>query len=227
MPVKRKITNPDGVYFITFTCYQWLHLIENTNSYDLVYNWFDHLKSKGHYIIGYVIMPNHIHALIAFRNTGKSINTIIGNGKRFMAYEIVKRLVDRQDMRTIELLQSSVKATDRKRNKKHEVWEDSFDWKECISNEFIEQKLNYIHENPCREKWQLAEEPASYSYSSALFYLTGGQGLYEVFNYLALADIDLTNSLGSNNPAPAVVYGLVKQTIFEAGASQNSKAGFH
>lgn len=196
MPVKRKITNPDGVYFITFTCYQWLHLIEHTNSYDLVYNWFDHLKSKGHYIIGYVIMPNHIHALIAFRNTGKSINTIIGNGKRFMAYEIVKRLVDRQDTRTIELLQSAVKATDRKRNKKHEVWEDSFDWKECISNEFIEQKLNYIHENPCRGKWQLAEDPASYPYSSALFYLTGEQGLYEVFNYFALADIDLTNSPG-------------------------------
>ncbi|MCO5239422.1 MAG: hypothetical protein M9904_05155 [Chitinophagaceae bacterium] len=196
MPVKRKTTNPDGVYFITFTCYQWLHLIEITNSYDFVYNWFDHLKSKGHYIIGYVIMPNHIHALVAFRNTGKSINTIIGNGKRFMAYEIVKRLVNRHDIRTIELLQSAVEATDRKRNKKHEVWEDSFDWKECISNEFIEQKLNYIHENPCRGKWQLAEEPASYPYSSVLFYLTGEQGLYEVFNYSALADIDLTNSPG-------------------------------
>jgi hypothetical protein len=35
---------------------------------------------------------NHIHTLIGFRNTGKSINTIIGNGKRFMAYDIVKQL---------------------------------------------------------------------------------------------------------------------------------------
>ena len=196
MPVKRKITNPDGVYFITFTCCQWLHLIEITNSYDLIYNWFDHLKSKGHYIVGYVIMPNHVHSLIAFRNTGKSINTIVGNGKRFMAYEIVNRLEARQDMGTIELLQSSVEATDRKRNKKHEVWEDSFDWKECISNEFIEQKLNYMHENPCRGKRKLAEDPASYPHSSALFYLTGEQGLYEVFNYLALADINLTNFPG-------------------------------
>jgi REP element-mobilizing transposase RayT len=196
MPVKRKITNPDGVYFITFTSYQWLHLIEITNSYDLIYNWFDHLKSKGHYIAGYVIMPNHVHSLIAFRNTGKSINTIVGNGKRFMAYEIVKRLEARQDMQTIELLQSAVETTDRKRNKKHEVWEDSFDRKECISNEFIEQKLDYMHENPCRGKWKLAEDPASYPHSSALFYLTGEQGLYEVFNYLALGDIDLTNFPG-------------------------------
>ena len=92
MPVNRQITEPDGVYFITFTCYQWKPLIEITNSYDLVYNWFDHLKSNGHYIAGYVIMPNHVHALIAFRNTGQSINTIVGNGKRFIAYEIIKRL---------------------------------------------------------------------------------------------------------------------------------------
>jgi len=53
-----------------------------------VYNWFDHLKGKGHFISGYVIMPNHIHTLIAFRNTGQAINTIVGNGKRFIAYEI-------------------------------------------------------------------------------------------------------------------------------------------
>ncbi len=37
MPVKRKITEPDGVYFITITCHQWLPLIEKTNGYDLVY----------------------------------------------------------------------------------------------------------------------------------------------------------------------------------------------
>ena len=59
---------------------------------DLVYKWFDFLKEKNHYLIGYVIMPNHIHALIAFQNNGTIINTIVSNGKRFMAYELVKRL---------------------------------------------------------------------------------------------------------------------------------------
>ena len=37
-------------------------------------------------------MPNHVHALISFKATEQSINTIVGNGKRFIAYEIVKRL---------------------------------------------------------------------------------------------------------------------------------------
>ena len=56
MPVKQKIQYDSGHFFITFTCYNWLSLIEMTNSYDLIYNWFDVLKKQGHYITGYVIM---------------------------------------------------------------------------------------------------------------------------------------------------------------------------
>lgn len=192
MPVKRQITEADGIFFITFTCHQWKPLIGITNGYDLVYNWFDHLKSKGHFIAGYVIMPNHVHTLIAFSNTGQSINTIIGNGKRFIAYEIIKRLKVQKEEKLLQQLFLSVEASDRKRNKQHEIWEDSFDWKECRTNEYMIQKLNYMHDNPCKGKWNLADTPANYEHSSAKFYITGEQGVYVVKNYCELADVDLT-----------------------------------
>ena len=80
------------MFFITFTCYQWLSLIDKVNGYEIIYKWFDHLKSNDHFINGYVIMPNHVHALITFIDTTQSINTVIGNGKRFMAYEIINQL---------------------------------------------------------------------------------------------------------------------------------------
>jgi REP element-mobilizing transposase RayT len=105
---------------------------------------FDHLKSKGHYVTGYVIMPNHVHALIGFCNTGQSINTIIGNGKRFIAYEIIKRLEQQQQIKLLHQLNLSVEAKDRERNKKHEVWRDSFDWKECRTHKYMLQKLDYM-----------------------------------------------------------------------------------
>jgi hypothetical protein len=73
MPVRKAIPEKDGVYFITFTCCNWLPLFELCDAYDAVYNWFNHLKQKGHYIIGHVIMPGHVHAVIAFGNTDKSI----------------------------------------------------------------------------------------------------------------------------------------------------------
>jgi len=63
----------------------------------VVYKWFNYLKQTNHYITGYVIMPNHLHALIAFSNTGKNINKIIGNGKRFMAYDIVGKLKEKME----------------------------------------------------------------------------------------------------------------------------------
>ena len=94
MPVKRMITEPDGVYFITITCHQWLPLIDQTNGYDLVYNWFDHLKGKGHYINGYVIMPNHLHALIAFRNTGQSKRGVLVEQKNQKAIQQKLRFSD-------------------------------------------------------------------------------------------------------------------------------------
>ena len=92
MSVRKTIPYNNGVYFITFTCARWLPLFKICNAYNLVCNWFNILKAEGHYIIGYVIMPHHVHALIAFKETGKSINSIVGTGKRFMAYELVDML---------------------------------------------------------------------------------------------------------------------------------------
>lgn len=203
MPVKPQITESAGVYFITFTCYQWKQLIELTKSYDLVYNWFDHLKSKGHYVAGYVIMPNHIHALIAFRYTSQPINTIVGNGKRFIAYEIINRLKKLNETKLLHQLHLSVESKDLERGKKHEIWEDSFDWKECRTNKYLQQKLEYMHHNPCKGKWNLVPAPVDYEHSSAKFYITGEQGIYAVLNYCELADIDLTKPLMNDAESPA------------------------
>lgn len=192
MSVRTQITESDGVYFITFTCYQWLPLIDKCNAYDLVYDQFNYLKSQGHYISGYVIMPNHVHALIGFKNTGKSINSIVGNLKRFLAYGIVNRLEQAGDTVLLSQLSAGVNATEKKRGKLHEVFEPSFDAKECRGRAFINQKLEYIHNNPCSGTWQLAANPAAYEHSSAGYYIAGEQGIYPVTNVMELEDINLT-----------------------------------
>jgi len=169
-----------------------MRLIDKINGYDIVYNQFDYLQKQGHYIIGYVIMPNHLHVLIAFKNTGKTINSIVGNMKRFMAYEIVKRLKANNEQTILATLAEGVNATDKSRGKLHEVFEPSFDCKECWSKEFINQKLNYMHNNPCTGIWNLVQSPVEYEHSSAKVYITGEQEIYKVKNYLELEDIDLT-----------------------------------
>ena len=195
MSVRRAITEYDGIYFITTTCSRWQNLFEIANGYEEVYKWFNHLKGEGHFILGYVIMPNHIHALIGFRNTqGVSINSMIGEGKRFMSYGIVKRLKDMGKHEVLASLSAQVNATDKKNGKLHEVFEPSFDWKECKSSKFIDQKLQYIHANPCRGKWNLVLEETDYIHSSAKYYETEEQGVYVVTTYTELEDIDLTKA---------------------------------
>jgi hypothetical protein len=82
-------------------------------------------------------MPDHVHETIAFRKTNKRINKIIGDGKRFIGYEIIKRLQQQGEFNILKQLQNVVNDSDKKKGKLHEVWEDSFDWKECNGSAFI------------------------------------------------------------------------------------------
>jgi len=189
MSISNKIEVPNGVFFIAFTCARWLPLFELSNGYYAVYKWFDFLKQNGHYIAGYVIMPDHVHALIAFSNSRTTINTIIANGKRFMAYDLVKLLKEEGKNVILEQMELWVNNSERRRNKRHEVFEPSFDRKECRTISFLKQKMDYIHLNPCKKG--LAGLPEDYVHSSAKYYCTGVQGIYPVITYMELQDIRL------------------------------------
>lgn len=160
----------NSIYFVTFTCYQWLPLLHQTNSYDLVYKWFDYLYTQNIRIAGYVIMPNHVHVMLYFPEMKKSLNTVIGNGKRLMAYEMIQRLVVSNENELLQRLAAGVKEREKKKGQLHKVFEDSFDAKKCMSTDFIYQKLDYMHHNPTKGKWMLAKDFLSYEHSSASFY---------------------------------------------------------
>jgi hypothetical protein len=55
---------------------------------------------------------------------------------------------------------------------------------------YPEIKLHSL--NPCKSIPKLAELPEQYQHSSAKFYITGEQGVYNVTSYMELMDIDLT-----------------------------------
>jgi REP element-mobilizing transposase RayT len=181
MSVRHQIPYKSGIFYITITCARWIPLFEKYNLYSVVYDWFNYLKSQGHYINAYVIMPNHLHAIISFSHTEKSINKIVGDGKRFMSYAIIQKLKELQEAEQL-------------RNKKHEVFEPSFDWKLLESDNFFEQKLSYIHTNPVRTNIPIVKDPIEYIHSSALQYFNGNHYLYEIKLIHEMKDINLTIS---------------------------------
>jgi REP element-mobilizing transposase RayT len=155
-------------------------LIEETKGYDLVYKWFNYLKTQGHSVTGYVIMPNHIHVLIDFIASAKKLNTVIGDGKRFIAYDIIKKLQETGATETLAILEKAVQSKDKTKGHRHEVWKESFDWKYCETAKFVYQKLLYIHNNPCSGKWNLAPDITKYEHSSARYYISGKHAAYAV-----------------------------------------------
>ena len=62
-----------------------------------------------------------------------------------------------------------VKAADRE----YQVWERNSLSMDVYTQDFFIQKLNYVHNNPIQNKWNLAAIPEEYAYGSALFYATG------------------------------------------------------
>jgi len=170
MSTRKKQTWKDSLYFCTITCYDWLPLFEITDYYKQIYKWFDILKSKGIKITAYVIMPNHLHVILFLPNQSKTIDKVVSNWKRFMAYDIVNKLNDKKQFKILKKLESSVSEKEKQKGKKHQVFMPSFDAKVLITEKFIRQKLTYIHMNPVSKKWHLADEYISYPYSSAAFY---------------------------------------------------------
>ena len=186
----RKLRQKDGaVYFATFTCHQWLPLFHELNAYDVVYNWMHIAHEMGYRFLGYAIMPNHAHFVIRVPEGG-TINTVLGNGKRFMAYELIQRLAaaDRQDL--LVQLQQGLRPSDIARGQRHRVFATSTDLVELFSGKMIARKLNYIHANPVSKRWRLANDAVEYPHSSFAFYVRGENRLAPLIPYQEFGFLD-------------------------------------
>ncbi|WP_156511023.1 MULTISPECIES: transposase [Emticicia] len=170
MAVKVRQSQRATIYFITFTCHKWLPLFEETKLYDNIYCWFKILQEQGIKTVGYVLMPNHLHCMLYLPKEAPELYKIISNAKRFMAYEIVKRLEHAGNTTLLTKLEEGVKVKEGKKGKLHQVFKESYDAKECFNQNFIIQKLDYMHKNPVSGKWYLASDYLQYKHSSARFY---------------------------------------------------------
>ena len=170
-------------YFVTFTCFKWFPLLEKASIYDYLANWIRQINKRGVLNCGYVFMPNHLHLLVYVQETSKGLNHVVGEAKRFLAYEIVTRLEKQNETNLLKTLAQGVDESEKKKGKKHQVFRLSFDAKEVLGEEEICRVLDYIHHNPVSGKWSLAKDFLSYEHSSARFYEVGEEGKVEVFHY--------------------------------------------
>ena len=152
--------------FFTATILEWKPLLKEDAFKDIVIKSLLFLcNEKSIVVYGFVIMPNHIHLIWQIQD-GYKREIIQMRFLKFTAQQMKFRLLDTKDKR---LSWFFVNAKDRE----YQFWERNSLSVDLWNPEVFMQKLDYIHNNPLKYKWRLAELPEEYRYSSADFYYSG------------------------------------------------------
>ena len=173
-----KFHNPEGLYFVSFAVVKWLEVfIQNLYKDILVENLSFCQQNKGMEIIAWCIMPNHVHLI--FKSTkGQRPELLLGNFKRFTSKAIIKGIKENpEESRKDFLLEQFRKAAKQSSNvKNYQFWQHDNKPIELWSNKVIQEKIDYIHQNPVEQG--LVFRPEDYLYSSAVDY-AGEEGLLD------------------------------------------------
>ncbi|MBN2349519.1 MAG: transposase [Bacteroidales bacterium] len=178
MSHRYKVKNPQGIYFVTITVVDWVDLfIRPVYKHVLIDSLKFCMENKGLVVYAYVIMTSHIH-LIVCSNEKNSLENIIRDFKKLTSKKLIEAINENNESRKQWLLKKFEFAANRiKRGEKFRIWKDGFHPIEMFDREILEQKLNYIHENPVIN--EIVEREEDYKYSSAISY-AGGIGQLEV-----------------------------------------------
>lgn len=164
------------LYFVTASIVKWIHIFKNRECANIVLNSLQWLQNQKRILLfAFVIIPSHLHLLI--KPTGKSIGEILQDFGSFTAHEILKQA--RKDKQTEWL--RIFEDNHRDIRHKHSVWQD-IQAKNIYSMQVLEQKMEYIHQNPIAKDWKLVKDRAGYLYSSACFYDYGRKPIIEITN---------------------------------------------
>ena len=158
--------NTDATYFITMTVVGWIDVFTRSRYGDVLVDSLNFCsEKKGLDVFGYVIMPSHIHMIV--RHEQGRLNEVIRDFKSFTAKEII-RMIDQEEgegRKEWLLHMFRYHAKFQKQNKVYQFWQKTNHPIELTSPEMIDQKMDYIHENPVEAG--LVVDPTSWNYSSA------------------------------------------------------------
>ncbi len=179
MSSKYKISDHHDVHFISFAVVQWVDALSRPAYKDIL---IDSLRfcqqKKGLKLYAYVIMSNHVH-LIASAKEGFNLSDILRDLKRHTSKALLEAIQNNPTESRREWMLWIFKSAGRgnTNNKDYQFWQQDNRPIQLSSPEMVEQRLEYIHQNPVQE--QLVAEAHYYIYSSALDY-SGGKGLLEI-----------------------------------------------
>jgi putative transposase len=155
------------LHFITCSCYQRRPGLDNAGRRDLFLRVLERARQKYRFVvIGYVVMPEHVHLLITEPEVGNP--------------SVVMKVVKERFTKLLRRLPTHPETADEwgTRAITGPIWQKRFyDFNVCSKEKRIE-KLRYIHRNPVKRG--LVTTPEERKWSSFRSYACGEEGLVKV-----------------------------------------------
>ena len=158
--MRRKIYDSErALHFVTFSCYRRRSLLDTAQARRIVLGTLNaQLDRLAGRCAGFVLMPEHVHALLWFPESGL-LSECLKQWKRMSSVGIQK------------LLQTTLVAYTAELPKREPVWQPRYYDFNVYSPRKLEEKLRYMHENPVRRG--LVEKAIQWRWSSARHYELG------------------------------------------------------
>ncbi|MGY3211051.1 REP-associated tyrosine transposase [Mucilaginibacter sp. HD30] len=180
MGFKYRITANDELYFLTITVVDWIDVFTRKElCNDLVESLKYCQQNKGLIIYAWCLMPSHLHLIVSVNQGEFTLSDVMRDFKKFTSKRIIQSIIEIAESRREWLLRHFAYAGKyNPKIKNYKFWQDGLHPIELTTSKFIEQKINYIHENPVTAGMVYRAE--DYVLSSAAQYVGEYNAMLEV-----------------------------------------------
>ena len=163
-------------YFVTTTIVHWQYVFTSVPYFEVLIESLKYcMANKGLHLHAHVIMPNHAHYIVS-ADAEKSLSDIMRDYARYTSRKITQLLTQEGRSMLLEVFRQA--AIDGRRRNECKVWQDGFHPIALESDEFLRQKIDYLHDNPVRKGY--VDKPEEWRYSSARNYFLDDHSIIRV-----------------------------------------------
>ncbi|MFD2561870.1 REP-associated tyrosine transposase [Aquimarina rubra] len=169
MSRKYKFHNTSGLYFVSFATVYWIDVFTRQKYFSILASSIEYCrKEKGMEVYAYCFMPSHMHLI--FRSTKQNPSSLLRDFKKYTAKKTLLAIQDNpQESRKEWLLEMFAKAGKERSNiNTYQFWQHHNKPIELWTDKVIQQKVDYIHNNPVQSGF--VTDTVDWKYSSARNY---------------------------------------------------------
>jgi putative transposase len=156
------------LHFLTFSCFRRLALLGTVRARNMFVRALGEVRKKyGVAVVGYVVMPEHVHLLIGESKKGTPSSVV-----HSLKLRVSKRM--RRGRRKQSSIQRTLPFREGERGLP-QFWQKRFYDFNVYSAAKLREQLDYMHANPVKRK--LVRRPQDWLWSSCSFYTSGEAGL--------------------------------------------------